>query len=212
MTEEERIRAQLNDEAVEEMPTSADMDPEVAAVAEEPVGKRGRGRPPKVVQIQSVQDEIEEPAAEISAEERLHPFLSNEEVLEARAEAHRQIDAERRKKAKKHLIDQEKLRLEREEGFTTGDGVKDQIVKITLDLAPHSAHIVLNLRPYYHGQTYKVPRHVAETLREIQQSGWRHQNEIEGKSLTQHYQRARTTGLSPIKGISNAPGPMADAA
>ena len=210
MTEEERIRAQLNDEAVEEMPTSADLDPEVAAIAEEPVGKRGRGRPPKVVQ--QVQEEIAELAAEIDTEERLHPFLSNEEVREARAEAHRQIDAERRKKAKKHLIDQEKLRLEREEGFTTGDGVKDQIVKITLDLAPHSAHIVLNLKPYYHGQTYKVPRHVAETLREIQQSGWRHQNEIEGKSLTQHYQRARTTGLSPITGVINGPKPVADAA
>ena len=111
MTEEERIRAQLNDEAVEEMPTSADMDPEVAAAAEEPVGKRGRGRPPKVVQIQSVQEEIEELAVEISAEERLHPLLSNSEVLEARAEARQQIEDQRRKQARKRLIEEEKLRL-----------------------------------------------------------------------------------------------------
>jgi hypothetical protein len=83
------------------------------------------------------------------------------------------------------------------------------MVRITLDLAPHSPFVVLNHRPYYHAQTYTVPRHVAETLREIQQRGWRHQDEIDGKTLSEHYQRARQTGLSPVKGVTNSPQAMA---
>ena len=188
-------------EFIEEMSTVTEIEPAVAELAETN-DRKPRARRQKTV---------EEIAAALSdePEERLHPVLSNEEVLLAREEARAQIEAQRKKKARAHLIEEEKRRLELEEGFTTGDGVKDQIVRVVLDLAPHSPFIVLNGRPYYHAQTYTVPRHVAETLREIQQRGWRHQDEIDGKSLTQHYQRARQSVVSAVKGISNAPQSVA---
>lgn len=214
MTEEER-KAALADlmdgaEPAEEAPvedmttvTSLEGEPAIAEAAEQP---RGKGRPRKVVSaLAEAVAEIEAMELSEEAEERLHPLLSNEEVLAARAEARAALEADQRKAAKKKIVEDEKQRLRTEEGLVTGDGTKDQMVRISLDLAPHSPFIVLNHRPYYHAQTYVVPRHVAETLREIQQNGWRHQDEIDGKTLKEHYQRARDTGLSPVKGVTNAP-------
>lgn len=143
---------------------------------------------------------------EDGAEARLHPLLSNSEVLEARASARRKIEAERRKAAMKQVEDEETARLRKEEGLVTGHTSNDQMVKITLNLAPHSNCIRLNGNDvYYHQFTYEVPRHVANSLREIQARGWIHQDEIDGKSLTQHYQNARSSEVSPIAGVTNAP-------
>ena len=50
-------------------------------------------------------------------EERLHPVLSNEEVLAARAKARSNIEAQRRKAATTDLIKAEEERLAREEGL-----------------------------------------------------------------------------------------------
>lgn len=207
--DEEPTMAELMGEepVVEEMVTvtSLEGDPAIAEAAEAPVGK---GRKPRA------RAALDEAVADIQAHDeaapdRLHPLLSNEEVEEAKAEARRQVEAAAHKAAKKKIIDDEMQRLRTEEGLVTGDGTKDQMVRIALDLAPHSPFIVLNHRPYYHAQTYTVARHVAETLREIQQNGWRHQDEIDGKSLKEHYQRARDTGLSPVKGVTNAPAKAA---
>ena len=187
----------LPPEFIEEVSTVTEMDPDVAELTETRKTRASK--------------KIEKLAAALTDEpaERLHPVLSDEEVLEARVEARAIIEAKRKKQAKAALIAEEQRRLETEEGLTTGDGVKDQMVKIVLDLAPHSPYIALNGRPYYHGQTYTVARHIAETLREIQQRGWRHQDEIDGKSLTQHYQRARQSVVSAVKGITNAPQKVA---
>lgn len=208
--DEEPTMAELMGETpVEDMTTvtSLEADPGIAEAAEQPVGKPGRKPRARAPSLEEVVADIQ--AHDEAGEERLHPLLSNEEVLEARAEARKQVEAAQRKAAKKKIIDDETQRLRTEEGLVTGDGTKDQMVRIALDLAPHSPFIVLNHRPYYHAQTYTVPRHVAETLREIQQNGWRHQDEIDGKTIKEHYQRARSTGLSPVKGITNAPAQAA---
>lgn len=202
--DEEPTMAELmgEDVPVEDMTTITSLEsaPEIAEAAEQPVDKtrKPRARAPSleeaVADIQAADDEV-----------RLHPILTNAEVEEAKAEAKEKVLEAQRKAAKKKIVDDEMQRLRTEEGLVTGDGTKDQMVRISLDLAPHSPFIVLNHRPYYHAQTYPVPRHVAETLREIQQRGWRHQDEIDGKTLSEHYQRARSTGLSPVKGVTNAP-------
>ena len=139
-------------------------------------------------------------------EERLHPVLSNEEVLAARAKARSNIEAQRRKAATTDLIKAEEERLAREEGLVTGDGVKDEMVTVTLDLAEHSARIVLSGTPYYHGHTYTVPRHVGDTLREIQSRGHNHQNDIEGKGLSERMRRPHLTMLNAkTAAVTNAP-------
>lgn len=140
-----------------------------------------------------------------AGEVRLHPILSNEEVLAVRALARKELDAERRKNAKVALLEQEKRRLQQEEGLVTADGVRNEMVRITLDLAEHQPFLAVNNTVYYPGFPYKVPRHVADQLREMQSRGWAHQNEIEGKGMRERFRRPYNTGLSPIAGLSNAP-------
>lgn len=145
-------------------------------------------------------------AALLAADPTLeHHILKPSEVLAARATALKKMEAERRKNAMAAVEKEEAKRLQEEEGQVTGAGVLDEMVDITLDLAPFVDRIVVNLRPFFHGQTYRVPRHVAMSLRETMQRGWRHQDEIDGKSLTAHYQRPRLTEISPVRGIKNAP-------
>jgi hypothetical protein len=162
-----------------------------------------------VTQIDSDIAAILEPETVDAPAPAAHPILTPQEVEEAKAEARAKIEAQRKKQAKARIIEEETQRLKTEDGLTTGDGVKDQMVRIALDLAPHTPYIAINSVPYYHGNTYVVPRHVADTLREAQQRGWRHQDEIDGKSLTQHYQRVRQSTVSAVKGVNNAPQKVA---
>lgn len=141
-----------------------------------------------------------------------HPILTNKEVEEIRAQARKEIADTRKRNAKSQFLEAEKARLLTEEGLTTGLGPKDQMVRITIDLSEYAANIVINHKVYWHGQTYTVPRHVAETLREIMFRTHLHQNEIDGKGLRSFYQRHRDTELSPVSGVKRAAKPPAEAA
>lgn len=120
-------------------------------------------------------------------EERLHAVLTNDQVLAARERARKRVEDERVAKALKRVEQEEVERLRVEEGLTTGDRVKDEIVDIVMDLAPHSDKIVISGKAYHHGFTYPVARHIADTLREAMSRGWQHQDEIDGKNKAQQY-------------------------
>lgn len=147
-------------------------------------------------------------AAEKPAE-NAHPILSAEDVEAAKAKARQRVEAERRKTAMKAIEDEETQRLNVEEGLHTGDQVKDELVNLTLDLAEHSSRISLSGRLYFHGQTYTVARHIADTLREIQARGWQHQQEIDGKPMYGAFRKPHETILSGARGITNAPSAAA---
>ena len=142
-------------------------------------------------------------------EDLSHPILSPEQVKEARAKARDKVTAARTKAAMQALMDEETLRLEREEGFTTGAAVNDEVVRMTLDLAPfqRSANggcgLTVNFKTYEHGVTYTVPRHVANSLREMQANGWRHEATVKGKSLSDYYQRAEEAKISGVFGVQS---------
>jgi hypothetical protein len=130
-----------------------------------------------------------------------HPILTVAEQVEALKKADLKVTAERKKQALADLQKKEEERLMGAAGQMTGDPVKDELVFITLDLAEHSNCITLGLgsahqHVYHHGQTYKVPRHVADTLREIQARGWNHQLEIEGKGMAERFRRPQNQVLS----------------
>jgi hypothetical protein len=131
--------------------------------------------------------------------EEAHPILTAEEIAEIRAEARKKVEAERRSAARAEMLEREINAARRAAGLTTG-GPNDEMVNITLDLAEHSEDIKLNGCSYRHGGTYRVPRHVAETMREIMYRGWKHQNEVDGKSLSQFYQKARPYVLNMANG------------
>lgn len=138
-----------------------------------------------------------------------HPFLSREQVKEARLKARAKVDKDRTANAMKALIDVETLRLEREEGFTTGHQTNDETVRITLDLAPFQrgasggSGLTVNFREYSHRVTYTVPRHVANSLREMQAAGWKHEAVVQGKSMSEYYQRAEEASISGVKGVQS---------
>lgn len=120
-----------------------------------------------------------------------HPILNPEQVAAALAKARKLVEDQRIKAATQALVEAEVDRLKQEEGLVTGIEAKDEMVTITLDLAEHSDKITLSGRPYWHGHTYTVPRHIADTLRDIQFKGHRHQLDIEGKDPTMAYRRTR---------------------
>jgi hypothetical protein len=139
-------------------------------------------------------------------EERLHPVLSNVEVLEARKKARARLDAERKKAALKAVEEAELERLREEEGMAA-EGTAGEMVTITVDLPEFGNRLVVNSRPYWHGHSYTVPRHVSDSLRETMFRMWRHQEtEIEGRNLTQAYRRPHNTGVSGRGAIVNPPG------
>lgn len=139
-------------------------------------------------------------------EERLHPILSNADVLKAREKARTRVDADRHAAAMKAIEDTEVERLRVEEGLTTGITDEDRIVSFTVDLPAYAANILINRRPYWHGHSYDVPIHLARTLADEQFKAWRHDDQIDGKSITQMYAQKRNTMINARSGaVSNAP-------
>lgn len=139
-----------------------------------------------------------------------HPLLTAAEIEKAKEKARARVTAEAKTKALKDIEDKEILRLQHESGLVTGETFKDEMVWITLDLAPYADRIRINWQDYYHGHSYNVPRHFADSMREIQARSWAHQDEIDGKSLTEHFQRqlrgtavnARTGQREVVKGMN----------
>lgn len=158
--------------------------------------------------------------ADAQLAEESHPVLSAEDVALAKQMARDKLNKERHASAMKAIQAAEEARLRREEGLVTGDGAKDEMVRITLDLASHSSNVTINGFPYWHGFTYTVPRHVADTLREVQSRGWKHQDEVDGKTIAQNLQANRRANISKViaprdvvlnartGGVANAPQPF----
>lgn len=160
----------------------------------------------KIVEAEVDPFGVDEP--EETVVERLDPsgLLSDEEVLEARASAKERVMRERRAAAMLAFEAQETERLRREEGLTTGIAQKDEIVNFTVDLAPYCDKISIGGplgAHYYNGKTYTVPRHVADTLAEIQFRTWRHEDQTEGKDLLQTYKRKFGTSINGVTGASS---------
>jgi len=132
-----------------------------------------------------------DPLADAIGEEE--PLVNHERELEIRAKAEAMVREERIREEEKRILNAEVARLRR---AADPVGHNDDVVNITLDLAPHQPDIRLDGVVYYHGMTYKVKRRVADTMREIAARGWKHQDEIDGKSMAQHYQRPRNEMLS----------------
>lgn len=131
-----------------------------------------------------------------------------EEIAAVKAKVRARMNAERIKAKLKMIEQEEERRLRDEEGLTEDAGPGGDLVNIMLDLAPFADRLVVDGRIYMTGQTHTVKRRVAASLAEMQYNGWKHQLlSIEGKSLTDYYQRNRDTRLTP-RGAINAPKPF----
>lgn len=139
--------------------------------------------------------EVDLDAALAAADDAPSALLSEQDIAEAKALAKKRVIDAQRKKAKDALIEEETLRLQNEDGFSADGSVQSEIISVTLDLAPHQIDIKLDGITYLAGQTYRLPRHKAGTIREIMQRGWQHQDQIDGKSLFEEQGRRAANRL-----------------
>lgn len=157
------------------------------------------------VDASAIFGEAEKPArktrqSKAVVEERLHPILSNEDFLRAQAAARTKIDKERRLTAMKAVEAEEAVRLRREEGLTTGLGAADEEVHILMDLPLWTPNITVNGFPFWHARGYDVPRHLYDSLMEQMFRAWRHDDQIDGKSMRETLTRATRRAPNVLDG------------
>lgn len=128
-----------------------------------------------------------------------HPVLTVAEQIAALKSAELAVAAERKKQALASFEKKERERLSGKVGQLTGDPDKDEIVHVTIDLAEFTDRLVVNGVQYIHGQTYQVPRHVANSLREMCARTHAHQNELDGKGMAELHRRPQAPVLSGKK-------------
>lgn len=126
------------------------------------------------------------------------PLFSAKELEAIKAQAKAEVIADKKAAAKKDMLAAEKKRLQREEGLTTGNSHMDEIVNVTIDLAPYADSIRVNGTPYWHGHSYPVPRHIAVSLQETMFQTWKHQGTIKGESLSEFYAKQHVDNLYKV--------------
>ncbi len=132
---------------------------------------------------------------------RLHPILTNAQVREAQAAARARMEADRIKAAMKAVEAAEVQRLRIEEGFSTGNSNLDDLVDLTVNTAEFTDRIVIDGVVYMHGHTYQVTRAKAQSMAEIMQNTFRHEDIKDGKTLEQQFARQRLTMISERTGV-----------
>lgn len=108
--------------------------------------------------------------------------LSQEELAEIERKARAQIAKERKDALKKQALDRALEAIRGKAGLVTGDPEKDRLVDITIDVGKSADGVTINGKKYFLGRTYTVPKHVAETIREVCYRTQMHEEEISGKT------------------------------
>ena len=129
-------------------------------------------------------------------------MLTPDEIETARKTARDRVAAKSKKAALDEVIAAETRRLE----LSTGDNYKDEEIWVTMDLAPHSDRLVIDGTVYLHGHTYKRPRHVVNSMREMMMRGWDHEADIKGESLRQKLGQWRAKNFGSLDGSHTSQG------
>lgn len=74
---------------------------------------------------------------------------------------------------------------------------EDQMVMVTIDVAPFSPGMCIDEVQYFHGYTYEVPSKLRAVMFEQMFRSWRHQDEIDGRAKTEAYRTPREIKLGP---------------
>jgi hypothetical protein len=130
--------------------------------------------------------------------------LSQEKLDAIKAQARKQIRAERIKALEARALEQALEELRGKEGQTTGNPAEDELVDITIDLGDSTDRMWINGKPFVQGHTYTVPRHVARTLRETMFRTQAHEHSITDKPLSDFLRKQHHTELSR-KGVVRPP-------
>ena len=115
-------------------------------------------------------------------------LLSTAEKDAIRLKAEARVLAREKERAEEAFLLAEEERLERE----LHPKKFEEMREITIDLALYADGITLDGRKYEYGRTYTVPKSTYDTLMEVQQRTYRHENEIQsGNPYNAFYNRQR---------------------
>lgn len=107
--------------------------------------------------------------------------LSEQEKLALEAEATKEVAKELKEKKKKEFKDNLKAALKKQAMFKVGQNEEgDDLVDITIDLAPHAPNIKLDGKIYYHGVKYRFTPKTAAVINETCHRTWLHEAEVHG--------------------------------
>ena len=139
-------------------------------------------------------------------EERKHPILTNAEYDAAGAEAEKRLADAERKAAREKLIADSMDAIRRERNALTGVIDQDEEVDITIDVAEYTDRIIIDGQQFFHGSTYKVPRHKATTLNEVMFRSYMHQAQLDGKDPQEAYRRSHAQHITKAGTLPVDPG------
>jgi hypothetical protein len=123
-------------------------------------------------------------------------ILTRQEIEAAKRIARERVEKSLKEAETERLIAAEMDKMRREEGRRTGKVDLDEEVTVTIDLAEFSDRLRINNVEYFHGHTYKVPRHVYDSMRDIMFRGHLHQNALDGKDLNTFYRKKQEVSFS----------------
>jgi len=137
-------------------------------------------------------------------------FLTEEERIEIEAEILADIEAEQRR------LEKEKYRKEATRRMRVERELEEEQVSLLVDLPGHAQKIVLDGVPFYHGHIVEVSQSKAETLLDIMDKAWRHEESVGGANgnayrkpyeerlsgLTQTSTRGSAVAHAPISPMS----------
>jgi hypothetical protein len=129
-------------------------------------------------------------------------MLTPAEIETARQTARDRVAAKSKKAALEEVIAAETRLLE----LKTGDGYKDEEIWVTIDLAPYSDRLVIDGTVYLQGHTYKLPRHMVNSMRESMMRSWDHEADIKGESLRQKLGQYRAKNFGTLEGSHTTAG------
>lgn len=136
--------------------------------------------------------------------------LSKDARAQVTARAKTLVEEELMKQERDRFMQEEIKRLRAEAGVAAPSslgGTLDELVELTLNLGYEGQAFIQLNQPhgicYHHGVTYKVPRHIANTLNEIAFAGFRLRKHTRGESFFR--ERDHGTVLSGISGQSSVP-------
>ena len=126
-------------------------------------------------------------------------LFTPEEIAALEREADKRVRDALREAEKERIIAGRIEQRKREEGMRSGKPDLDEQVTITVDLPEYAACLRVNNVQYFHGYSYTVPRHVANTMREMMQRAQQHQDIADGKDLAAQYRNRDRHGrmISP---------------
>ncbi len=129
-------------------------------------------------------------------------MFTAEELKALDLEAKAEFEAAEREKLAEAYKEETKLKLRREALHKAGKNAEgSEVEAITIDLAPHAAHISINGHQYYHGVEYKVPKSAIPTFKEIMHRTWVHEKEVGGANTNAAYGlRPQNRTLTPHRG------------